>query len=170
MIVRHTWCMKCGVQLSVHLPGIFRSQFLGPWGLRPEYSGRSVTRVNILVTNITTVWQHLIIRHLELQCHLLSVLVTNIFLGMRVTVCPHYPVMPSAIILSVVGWTLNSTHSSLEISMKSVLVDKTQDQILKLFKWELVFFWSKNSSSIIFPIYFQPRIYHPHWPPSTVHA
>ena len=37
--------MKCGVQLSVHLPGIFRSQFLGPWGLRPEYSGRSVTRV-----------------------------------------------------------------------------------------------------------------------------
>ena len=33
------------LQLSVHLHGIFRSQFLGPWGLRPEYSGRSVTRV-----------------------------------------------------------------------------------------------------------------------------
>ena len=38
--------MKCGVQLSVHLLGILRSQFLGPWGLRPEYSVRSVTRVN----------------------------------------------------------------------------------------------------------------------------
>ena len=44
--------MKCGVQLSVHLPGIFRSQFLGPWGLRPEYSGRNVTRVKPLYENV----------------------------------------------------------------------------------------------------------------------